>query len=192
MKKAAPLMIFFGASVYFLVQDYLTQGDGAGAIIDKLKLIGQTKMKVSNAGRVKITLREGVRYNSYADVAGKRTIGVGHLITPLEKFVEPITSQQVDDLLSNDLIYAENAINANVKMPLAQNEFDALASFIFNIGTGAFRKSSVLTALNAGDKLTAANNMLKFNIYHDAAGVAHVSSGLSNRRSDEVKSFKGS
>jgi peptidoglycan hydrolase-like protein with peptidoglycan-binding domain len=65
-------------------------------------------------------------------------------------------------LLKQDLIIAESAINENVKVPLSQNQFDALVSFIVNIGVNGFRKSRVLQLLNAKDYAGAAQAFMNW------------------------------
>jgi len=73
----------------------------------------------------------------YPCSAGKNTIGYGHVITPDDNIIPPITEKQADDLLKQDIKTAENAINLLVKVSLTQNQFDALVCFVFNIGVGA-------------------------------------------------------
>jgi lysozyme len=60
------------------------------------------------------------------------------------------SSGQVLDALSKDVAKAEECINAKVKVTLTQNQFDALCSFIFNVGVGAFSKSTMLKLINLG------------------------------------------
>jgi lysozyme len=68
-------------------------------------------------------------------------------VLPHEKFIV-ITEQEGDDLLRKDVAFAEECINKAVKVPITQNQFDALVSLVFNIGSGAFLKSSLLRQLN--------------------------------------------
>jgi lysozyme len=75
------------------------------------------------------------------------TIGFGHAILPNEHFTV-ITEEQGEQLLLQDMSIAANCINQNVKVPLTQNQFDAMVSFVFNIGCDAFLKSTMLELLN--------------------------------------------
>lgn len=107
-------------------------------------------MKVSDNSLKFIMQEEGFKTKAYKDVVGLFTIGVGHLIRKDEEYLKTktLTEQEVLDLLKQDILTAENAINTLVKKTLNQNQFDALASLIFNIGDGAWRKSSLLVKLN--------------------------------------------
>lgn len=109
-------------------------------------------MKTSPAGRAAIMQREGCRLTAYRDSVGVWTIGVGHTGRMSRPPVRPgmkITAAQADAFLAADLAPVEKAINALVKVPITQNQFDAMASLAFNIGVGGFTGSSVLRALNA-------------------------------------------
>jgi lysozyme len=139
-------------------------------------------MQTSEAGRTLIKQFEGVRLTSYRDVVGILTIGVGHTANVFEN--ETITPQEADEFLAIDLHNAERAILNNVKVPLNQNQFDALSSFIFNIGGGAFSKSTLLKLLNQGDYLGAASQFLAW----DMAG-GQEQKGLKNRRYAERDLF---
>ena len=119
-------------------------------------------MRTSKNGRDFITLEEGRArfdpktglYFPYRDQIGKWTIGVGHLIRPDEDFAGGITSERVDQLLAADLLKVDVAIDG-IKRPreFNQNQWDALASWFFNVGIGWARpeKSSVIRAINIGE-----------------------------------------
>ena len=135
-------------------------------------------MKTSKEGREAIGVREGRRNKAYLDTKGIPTIGVGH--TGPEVHIGLVwTDQQIDDALQADLKTAEDCINKYVTVPLTQNQFDALASFIFNIGVGAFRRSTALRLLNEKlyDMVPAA--MLMWNKPKEIIG----------RRESEAKQF---
>jgi GH24 family phage-related lysozyme (muramidase) len=89
-----------------------------------------------------------------------------------------------ETLLAIDLQKFEKCINDNVKKPLTQNEFDALVSFVFNVGTGAFEKSSMLKLLNSGHMPLAAG---QFDRWIYAKG--KVLNGLKKRRAAEKALF---
>jgi lysozyme len=90
------------------------------------------------------------------------TIGYGHAILPGEKFTE-ITEKEAVELLKKDCAKFIDTINKLVKVALNRNQFDALVSFVFNIGVGAFTKSTLLELLNQGDYVGAANQMPRWN-----------------------------
>jgi LysM repeat protein len=78
----------------------------------------------------------------------------------------------------------EKVVAENVKVPLTQNQFDALVSFAYNIGEGAFLDSTALRKINAGDYAGGAEAMKLFN-----KSGGEVIQGLVNRRNDEVRLF---
>lgn len=143
--------------------------------------------RVSDIGREKITQREGERLRSYRDSVGIWTVGVGHISDHYFK-VGPnttITREKSQELLIYDLNEVEQAIADTIRVELNQNQFDALASFIFNIGVPAFRKSTVLKVINAKkfDKVPA--EFMKWN-KGTVNGKKVVLPGLTSRRASEV------
>jgi lysozyme len=122
---------------------------------------------------------EGVRLTSYQDVVGVWTIGYGH--TKTAKPGMRITMYGATELLRQDLRWVEKAIKKNVKVPLTQNQYDALASWVFNLGETNLRSSTLLKKLNAGDYTGAGQEMLRWN---KAGG--KVVRGLTRRREAEV------
>ncbi len=139
-------------------------------------------MTISPEGRRMVEDFEGVRLTAYKDGRGIPTIGVGH--TQGVQMGDIITFDQADKLLSGDLKTAENAVNHLVKVPLTQNQFDALVSLTFNIGQGNFSMSTVLRKLNMGDNPAAADAFL---MWKKIAG--EDSPGLLNRRTAERTVF---
>lgn len=129
-------------------------------------------MKTSDIGRKKLEDREGRKNNSYYDTKGIPTIGIGHTSDIYLKVVVPmyITDEKIDQLLALDLLPCEHILNAYVKVPLMQHQFDALVSFIFNIGVGAFLKSTMLKKLNANDFDGAAEEFDKWVIPPEIKG----------------------
>ena len=112
-----------------------------------------------------ITKEEGSRNKAYKDSKGLDTIGVGHLIRPSEKHLltATLSDDEVKDLLRSDLKWCSEAVESAVKVPLAQAQFDALYSLCFNIGGTAFKNSTVVRKLNAGDMQGAADAILMWN-----------------------------
>ncbi len=126
---------------------------------------------------------EGCRLTAYQDQVGVWTIGYGHTGSDVKPGLT-ITQEQAQDLLAHDVLGAAACVNRMVTVPLNQNEFDALVDFVFNLGAGAFGKSTLLTDLNAG-KLEAA--AAQFDLW-DRAGGAEVA-GLLRRRQQETALF---
>ena len=128
---------------------------------------------------------EGLSLTAYKDMVGVWTIGYGHTKTAVEGM--RITAAGAEFLLRADLEWVEGVLNNNVKVPLKQNEYDALASLIYNIGGPAFKRSTLLRLLNNGaDKVDVANEFLRWN---KAGG--KVVKGLTNRRERERQLFLG-
>lgn len=84
---------------------------------------------------------EPFRPTPYRDSAGIWTIGIGNAM-PNRITIQSLTLDQGKALLAQDLLPVTNAINANVVVALPQFQFDALAIFIYNLGTGTFRSST--------------------------------------------------
>jgi lysozyme len=142
-------------------------------------------MNISEAGIDAIAQREGERLTAYPDPAtgGEPwTIGVGH--TGGVEQGDTITQDESRAFLAADLAKAEAAINRGVKVPISQNEFDALCSFTFNVGVANFMTSTLLRLLNIGDHKDAANEFPKWN---RAAG--KIMAGLVTRRAGERDQF---
>ncbi len=94
------------------------------------------------------------------------------------------TEEEADQILFEDLGPREKTVNKMVKVKLNQNQFDALVSFVYNIGSGNFQKSSVLKWLNLGELKTAADS---FKLFNKAGG--EVMLGLIRRRLAEKELF---
>jgi lysozyme len=120
-------------------------------------------MEISEHGKEKIREWEGSRARAYRDAGGKLTIGVGHLLTLSEvssgkiliqgqavRYAPGLSDRQILDLLGQDLAGAVQAVNDGVEVELSQNQFDALVSFCFNVGSTAFKNSTLLRLLNQG------------------------------------------
>jgi lysozyme len=152
-------------------------------------------MQMSENGLELLKQWEGFELKVYKDSAGLLTIGVGHLLTKSElssgkivingvtvKYANGLTEQQALDLLSQDVQPAEQTVNTNVKVPLNQNQFDALVSFTFNVGGGAFKSSTLLKVLNQKQYTEVPTQLLRWT----RAG-GKVVQGLLNRRQNEIK-----
>ncbi len=148
-------------------------------------------MQTSAAGRAAIKQREGVVLTAYLDSVGIWTIGVGHTSAagaPKVSSGMKITAAEADEILSRDLAVFEAAVSSAVRVNLTQNEFDALVSLAFNIGAGAFKKSTLIKKLNAGDRMGAADQFLVWN-KGTVNGKKVAIKGLTTRRTAERKQF---
>lgn len=105
-------------------------------------------MNISKNGIDFIKKEEGLVLNAYLCPANVWTIGYGH--TNGVKKGDKVTEEQAEDFLVNDLLYSERIVNKMVKVKLNQNQYDALVSFVFNVGSGNFINSTLLKKLNAG------------------------------------------
>ena len=142
-------------------------------------------MKTADPGVNLIKTFEGFSANSYLCPAGVWTIGYGHTGPEVKEGLR-ITETEGQAILKKDLIRFEKIVEDNVKVELSQNQFDALVSFIFNIGGGAFKESTLLKRLNSKeDPNTAAREeMPRWN-----KGGERVLEGLKRRRNAEVELF---
>nr|WP_241389545.1 lysozyme [Serratia proteamaculans]ANV21598.1 Mur1 [Serratia proteamaculans]ULG13358.1 Mur1 [Serratia proteamaculans]ULG13571.1 Mur1 [Serratia proteamaculans]ULG13683.1 Mur1 [Serratia proteamaculans]ULG15134.1 Mur1 [Serratia proteamaculans] len=125
---------------------------------------------------------EGLRLRAYQCSANVWTIGYGHTAGVGPDDV--ITEEQAISFLRQDVAESERAVNQYVHVPLTQNQFDALVSFVFNLGVGNFRTSTLLKKLNAGDYDGAAQ---EFGRWIHAGGKALP--GLVRRREAESALF---
>lgn len=141
-----------------------------------------TISNIDQAGIGAIKAHEGFRNKAYKDSGGVWTIGYGH--TGGVRKGNTISLQEGENFLRQDLKTAISGVVDNVKVPLTQNQFNALVSFVFNVGVGAFKKSTMLRHLNKGDYARAA---AEFPRWKYVSG--KVSKGLVNRRAAERKMF---
>lgn len=141
-------------------------------------------MKISQKGLQLIKDAEGLSLKSYKCPAGVWTIGYGTTeatglidIKPTTK----ITVSQANQLLEKSLTKYEDCVNNTVKVGLLQSQFDALVSFCYNIGEGAFKKSTLVKQLNKGKYDEVPLELMK---WVKAGGKR--SQGLVNRRTKEA------
>ncbi|EIR2645985.1 lysozyme [Salmonella enterica subsp. enterica serovar Enteritidis] len=139
-------------------------------------------MKTSDNGRAFIRAREGVKLAAYQDGGGVWTIGYGH--TRGVKQGQAINHEQADEFLDSDLRQVESCISERVTVALNQNQFDALVSFVFNVGRQAFSDSTLLKKLNEGNYRAAADQFTRW-VYDNDQFVQ----GLYNRRVAERDLF---
>ena len=143
-------------------------------------------MQISFNGIAFLKEREGYRDKAYKDTGGVWTIGYGTTVVqgkPVDS-QDTCTEKQATQWLTDDLAWAQTAVNKLVKVPLKQNQFDALVSFVYNIGDYAFSRSTMLRLLNAGQYAKAAAEFDRW-IYDNGKVVA----GLQLRRNYERALF---
>lgn len=140
-------------------------------------------MRTSNKQIVKDA--EGLRLEAYLCPAGVWTIGYGHTGTDVWPGLV-ITEKWAESLLERDLRTFEAYVSGYVKVDLTQDQFDALVSFVYNIGAEAFKNSTMLKKLNAGDYEGAAKEFPRWN-----KSKGKVLPGLVKRREAERKLFLG-
>lgn len=143
-------------------------------------------MQLSHNGVKLLQDFEGYRDQAYQDSAGIWTIGYGstHVNGVAVSEGDTITREDAEKQMFLDTAWAQTCINQNVDVPLRQSQFDALVCFVYNIGCGAFLKSTLLKLLNLRLYDLAANEFPRWN----RAG-GKVLQGLTNRRLKEQSLF---
>ena len=138
--------------------------------------------KISQPGIDLIKHWEGFRDKAYLCPGNVWTIGYGH--TKNVRSGMCISKEQAEQLLKEDLRHFEASVSQFVTVKLNQAQFDALVSFTFNVGVGAFKKSTLLRLVNQGDFLGAAE---QFGRWVNANGKKLP--GLVSRREEEKQLF---
>lgn len=166
--------LIIGVGVIYALSRYTQAG----------KTIVQT---ITDAGVNMIAQFEGFSEKAYNDPPGstKFSIGFGHQIQPGEPYMsQTITVEQGRALLAQDTANAQIAVRSAITRPLTPAQFDALTSFVYNIGPAAFKSGTVPSKVNAGDFTAVAATMREYN----KAGHV-VNSALVARRDVEASAF---
>ncbi|MFD0765197.1 lysozyme [Mucilaginibacter lutimaris] len=147
-------------------------------------------MTLSKRGIALIKNFEGLRLYAYKDIAGVWTIGYGSTKyadgRAVKKGDKLTNESEAEALLKSTLTIYINAVNKGITVHLSQNQFDALVSFIYNVGTGAVKSSTLFKKLNAGNYTAAAEQFLVWNKITDPlTGKKVVSKTLTQRREQE-------
>lgn len=142
-------------------------------------------MKMSEKGKIFLIKEEGERLIAYKCSANVWTIGIGHTLGVREG--QKITKKESRRLFENDLLKFENCVNRIVKTALTQQQFDALVSLAYNIGCGAFSKSTLVKKLNINSKTEEIIKEFRRWIYSNGK----VNNILVVRREREIKLYKG-
>jgi len=143
-------------------------------------------MRTSENGIALIKRWEGLELKSYQDIAGVWTIGYGHTETagPDQK----INEREAEALLARDLEPRERAVGDLTSISLNQNEFDALVSFVYNVGINGYKISTARKRLNRGDRVGGADALTWWN-KATVGGVLREVTGLTRRRAAEKGLF---
>ena len=144
-------------------------------------------MNINSRGLDLIKKCEDLRLKAYLDSAGAPTIGYGHT-GPDVRLGMTITEEEAERLLLMDVASAERAVTRQVRVTLTENQFSALVSFVFNVGSRALTASTLLRKLNKGKYLEAADEFLKWN-KATVRGKLTVLPGLTSRRAMERALF---
>jgi lysozyme len=143
-------------------------------------------MILDNKGYLLITKHEGLKLKPYLCPAKIPTIGYGNTYYPDGKRVtlldKDITKQQAFDMFKEVANRFAKRVDELVTSNINQNQFNALVSFAYNVGTGNFSSSTLLKKVNRNpDDLTIKDEFLRWN---KAGG--KVLNGLTNRRNEEA------
>jgi len=149
-----------------------------------------TRKRMSEAGLAKIREHEAFVPKVYDDGAGNSTIGYGHMVLDGEDFSGGITEAEAIKLFEKDVERVVNGSLDKIEVELTQNQIDAIGSFVFNVGPGAFEKGP-LPYINARKHESATSRILKYVTGRDVrTGERRVLRGLLKRRRDEVALYK--
>lgn len=146
-----------------------------------LRFIGVWENGVENGKNfAKQTVTNGFILTVYNDSRSLPTVGCGHLVNAADKLKlgDTITMEKAKELLKSDLETAENAINKKVKVPLYQNEYDALVSITFNTGRSGALK--LIDKVNEGDYKSVPKEIEKY----------RTGGGNKGRRASEANLFE--
>lgn len=145
-------------------------------------------MKLDENGRKFIERWEGLRLNAYQCSAGIWTIGLGSTRyadgDPVKRGDKLKSKEEAWELFEHTLTPYEDAVSRGVTVPLNQNQFNALVSFTYNVGVGAFHASTLKRRLNAKDFDNVPNEFLRWNKANNKPVL-----GLTNRRISEAGLF---
>jgi lysozyme len=146
--------------------------------------------RMSDDGLRRIREDEAFIGRVYDDGVGNQTIGYGHLVEPGESFADGLSEPKARELLADDVSRVVNPALDRVRVPLTQNQVDALGSFIYNVGPGNFARS-VLPSLNNGNLERATAQMAEFTRgKNQRTGELVTLRGLQRRRGDEIALFR--
>lgn len=148
---------------------------------------------ITQEGLSLIKKYEGFKPVVYLCPAGYKTIGYGHKLKEGETFENELSVEEAEELLLEDLDASEKVVqNLNEKVPLSSWQYDALVSFVFNVGAGNFENSSLYNKLLNHDFVGAASEFPRWcyiTVKKDGKQCKIGSQGLLNRRIAEMQFF---
>lgn len=137
-------------------------------------------MKMSKQGIDLLIEREGKENVVYLDSQGHPTVGVGHM-DPTLKVGDVWTDEQIEETLRSDLARFEQALNDNLTVCLKEHQYDALCSWLFNVGTDWASKATLMKLVNQQEFEKAAAEFDRWRIPPE----------IITRRNGEREQFKG-
>jgi len=158
------------------VIDQASSADG-GTVSDTLR--------TNDTGLDIIKKSEGLRLESY-EAGGRWYVGYGHSATAGPNMT--VTQEQAEQLLRQDISACETTVAQTIVVPMNENEFSALVSLCYNMGTGRFKTTKPVEALNQGDRAGAADGFLVHNRAR-VNGVLTAIPHLTHRREEERALF---
>lgn len=162
-----------------------TFAQSIGFVLPSSAVSGQ--WNISENGYSLIRELEGFRADAYLDTGGVWTIAFGTIKFPNGTRVrkgDTCTRGQAEVWLKNDTAWVDACLDRTIKTKISQNQFDALASFVYNIGESAFAKSTMLTLINQNSFTSAADQFDRW-VFDNGKRVQ----GLVNRRTKEKSLF---
>lgn len=151
-------------------------------------LANSSQRDISELGFHFIREFEGFEAKAYLDTGGVWTIGFGTIKYPNGKRVvkgDVCTQSEAEQWLKNDSKWVDACLDKHIKVNVTQNQFDALGSFVYNVGETAFIKSTMLTLINQNSMTAAASQFDRW-VFDNGKRIQ----GLVNRRAKERKLFE--
>jgi GH24 family phage-related lysozyme (muramidase) len=153
-----------------------------------------SQLRINIRGLALIRKFEGFQPRPYTCPGGDCTVGYGHVVhkrpcdgRPSEqKYRSGLSEDDALALLANDVRGAEDCVRRRVRVPLSEDQFSALTSFVFNLGCGAFQASTLLARLNAARYSEVPEQLGRW-----CKSGGKVLQGLVKRRAAEVALWKG-
>lgn len=140
--------------------------------------------EIASNGLILIKNAEGFSPFIYRDSVGIPTIGFGHVIQPGDDITQPLMGPEAVELLMSDIRVRTEKINTFIDVPLTHNQFDALTSFAYNLGTGTLQRSTLLKKINENQNDQVHDQFLR---YTYAGG--KMLKGLRIRREAEARLY---
>ena len=119
---------------------------------------------VTDAGLTLIKRFESFSPTVYVCPAGYPTVGYGHVVLDVERdrFAGGISEDEAEELLRRDASIAERAVLRLIAVPITDGQFDALASFVFNVGAGGLQRSTLRRKVNREEHALVPGEFMKW------------------------------